>query len=207
MHFITLHYGLKALNGQVMSFKPNSSSQSLQMFCPPESVQLLCIINSVNVKEPKNPTQYESLLLTLIYLSNILVASPLSGKICMYSQVIASCCPTVSYSPALNTPLKCFSFRQKVREWFAEVQRRLDTGSDPFQDPATGRTDRDEEGEGEGADTQGEASTAAEEQTGTGMGDEEDDEGDEEDDCDESDDSEVWEPSRSVRKSLSVSED
>ncbi|XP_041799192.1 zinc fingers and homeoboxes protein 1-like [Chelmon rostratus] len=96
---------------------------------------------------------------------------------------------------------------EQVREWFAEVQRRLDTGSDPFQDPATGRTDRDEEGEGEGADTQGEASTAAEEQTGTGMGDEEDDEGDEEDDCDESDDSEVWEPSRSVRKSLSVSED
>ncbi|XP_076592639.1 zinc fingers and homeoboxes protein 1 isoform X2 [Chaetodon auriga] len=95
---------------------------------------------------------------------------------------------------------------EQVREWFAEVQRRLDMGSDPFHDPAIGRTDGDE-GEEEGMDTQGEASAAAEEQSGAGMGEEEDDEGDEEDDGDDSDDSEVWEPSRSVRKSLSVSED
>uniref|UniRef100_A0A7N6FC18 Zinc fingers and homeoboxes protein 1 n=1 Tax=Anabas testudineus TaxID=64144 RepID=A0A7N6FC18_ANATE len=59
---------------------------------------------------------------------------------------------------------------EQVREWFAEVQRR--------------------------------------EQTGAGMGDEDDDEEqDEEDDGEDTDDSEVWEPSRSVRKSLSVSED
>lgn len=90
---------------------------------------------------------------------------------------------------------------EQVREWFAEVQRRLDTGSDPFQE-AAGRTD------GNGEETQGEASTAAEEQTSTGVGGEEDeDEGDEDDDGDDTDDSEVWEPSRSVRKSLSVSED
>uniref|UniRef100_A0A3B5ME84 Zinc fingers and homeoboxes protein 1 n=1 Tax=Xiphophorus couchianus TaxID=32473 RepID=A0A3B5ME84_9TELE len=60
---------------------------------------------------------------------------------------------------------------EQVREWFAEVQRRLDLGLDPFLEPA------------------------------------EDDEDDEEDDGDETDDSEVWEPSRSVRKSLSLSED
>ncbi|XP_019112323.1 zinc fingers and homeoboxes protein 1 isoform X1 [Larimichthys crocea] len=95
---------------------------------------------------------------------------------------------------------------EQVREWFAEVQRRLDTGSDPFQETTTGRT-VGHEGEEEGAETQGEASTANDEQSGTGMGDEEDDEVDEEDEGDDTDDSEVWEPSRSVRKSLSVSED
>ncbi len=66
--------------------------------------------------------------------------------------------------------------------------------------------DGDEPGE-EGGETQGEALMASEEHSGTGMGDEEDDEVDEEDDADDTDDSEVWEPSRSVRKSLSVSED
>lgn len=90
-----------------------------------------------------------------------------------------------------------------MREWFAEVQRRLDAGADPFLEPAVGRTDGGEEGE----ETQREASAATEEETRTGMGDEDDDEGDEEDDGDDTDDSEVWEPSRSVRKSLSVSED
>uniref|UniRef100_A0A3Q3W8Z5 Zinc fingers and homeoboxes protein 1 n=1 Tax=Mola mola TaxID=94237 RepID=A0A3Q3W8Z5_MOLML len=50
------------------------------------------------------------------------------------------------------------------------------------------------------------ASKASEEQAAAGMGADEDDEGDEED-GDDTDDSEVWEPSRSVRKSLSVSED
>lgn len=95
---------------------------------------------------------------------------------------------------------------EQVREWFAEVQRRLDMGSDPFLEATGGRTDGDEAAEG--GDMQGEASTATEEQSGTGAGDEDDDdEGDEEDDGDDTDDSEVWEPSRSVRKSLSVSED
>nr|XP_046256104.1 zinc fingers and homeoboxes protein 1-like isoform X1 [Scatophagus argus] len=93
---------------------------------------------------------------------------------------------------------------EQVREWFAEVQRRVDSGLDPFQELTV--TDRDEGGEEDGADRQGEASTT-EEQSGTGMADEDEDEGDEEDDGDDTDDSEVWEPSRSVRKSLSVSED
>uniref|UniRef100_H3DP24 Zinc fingers and homeoboxes protein 1 n=1 Tax=Tetraodon nigroviridis TaxID=99883 RepID=H3DP24_TETNG len=62
---------------------------------------------------------------------------------------------------------------EQVREWFAEVHRRVDMGLDPFQS----------------------------------MGEEDDDEADEVDDGDDTDDSEVWEPSRSVRKSLSVSED
>uniref|UniRef100_A0A3P9H4E6 Zinc fingers and homeoboxes protein 1 n=1 Tax=Oryzias latipes TaxID=8090 RepID=A0A3P9H4E6_ORYLA len=64
---------------------------------------------------------------------------------------------------------------EQVREWFAEVQKRLDMGADPFMDP--------------------------------GMGDEDDDDDAEEDDGEDTDDSEVWEPSRSVKKSLSVSED
>uniref|UniRef100_A0A3P8TNP2 Zinc fingers and homeoboxes protein 1 n=1 Tax=Amphiprion percula TaxID=161767 RepID=A0A3P8TNP2_AMPPE len=63
---------------------------------------------------------------------------------------------------------------EQVRDWFAEVQRRLDMGLDPFLEAA---------------------------------GDEDEGEDDEEDDGEETDDSEVWEPSRSVRKSLSVSED
>ncbi|XP_078109654.1 zinc fingers and homeoboxes protein 1 isoform X1 [Sander vitreus] len=97
---------------------------------------------------------------------------------------------------------------EQVREWFAEVQRRLETGSDPFLEAAAGRTGGDKAGEG--GETQGEASTVTAEQPGTGVGDEDDDdddEGDEDDDADDTDDSEVWEPSRSVRKSLSVSED
>ncbi|XP_059194907.1 zinc fingers and homeoboxes protein 1-like [Centropristis striata] len=95
---------------------------------------------------------------------------------------------------------------EQVREWFAEVQRRLEMGSDPFLEATAGRTDGDEAGAAQ--ETQGEASAATEEQSGTGAGEEEDEEEeDEEDDNDDTDDSEVWEPSRSVRKSLSVSED
>lgn len=92
-----------------------------------------------------------------------------------------------------------------MREWFAEVQRRLETGEDPFLEVAAGSTGGDAAREEVGV--QGEASTAGEEPAGTGGGDEDQDEGDEEDDGDDTDDSEVWEPSRSVRKSLSVSED
>lgn len=83
----------------------------------------------------------------------------------------------------------------------------MDTGLDPFQESAVGRTGGELGGEEEGAKTQGDASMASAEQSGTGMVGEEDDEGDEEDDGEDTDDSEVWEPSRSVRKSLSVSED
>ncbi|XP_037533047.1 zinc fingers and homeoboxes protein 1 [Nematolebias whitei] len=93
---------------------------------------------------------------------------------------------------------------EQVREWFAEVQRRLDVGSDPFLEPEAGRTDGKISTKDDG-ETQGERSASTEERAGPGRGDEEDD--DEEDDDDETDDSELWEPSRSVRKSLSVSED
>lgn len=93
-----------------------------------------------------------------------------------------------------------------MREWFAEVQRRLDGGLDPFLEPSAQRTDGDEGTQEEGEETQGE-SMATDEQTGAGQGDEEDEEEDEEEDGDDTDDSEVWEPSRSVKKSLSVSED
>lgn len=92
-----------------------------------------------------------------------------------------------------------------MREWFAEVQRRLDVGLDPFQEPGAQRTDGDEGARENEEVAQGE-STATNEQTGTRLGEEEDEE-DEEDDGDDTDDSEVWEPSRSVKKSLSVSED
>lgn len=94
------------------------------------------------------------------------------------------------------TPVQ--SLLLKVREWFAEVQRRVDTGGDPFQEAKGGRA-----ADGDGDEAQAEASTAGEERSGAGMGDD----NEEEDDGEETDDSEVWEPSRSVRKSLSVSED
>lgn len=87
---------------------------------------------------------------------------------------------------------------EQVRDWFAEVQRRLDMGLDPFQDPAVRRP------HGDGEDAQGQGG----ELSGLGMGEDDDvDEDEEEEDGEDSDDSEVWEPSRSVRKSLSVSED
>lgn len=77
-------------------------------------------------------------------------------------------------------------------------------GSDPFLELAAGGTDEDKGKHKDQKDTQGDMSVVTEEQTGPGMGDDEDDE---EDDGEETDDSEVWEPSRSVKKSLSVSED
>lgn len=95
----------------------------------------------------------------------------------------------------------------EVREWFAEVQRRLDIGLDPFQQLTKGRTNGEEGEDEERDEMQGEASTASEGQSGAGMGDDDDEEDDEEMDEEDTDDSEVWEPSRSVRKSLSVSED
>lgn len=88
-----------------------------------------------------------------------------------------------------------------MREWFAEVQKRLDMGADPFMELASGRADGDKRGE------LGETSAPSEERISPGMGDEDDDDDAEEDDGEDTDDSEVWEPSRSVKKSLSVSED
>ncbi|XP_077576302.1 zinc fingers and homeoboxes protein 1 [Stigmatopora nigra] len=90
---------------------------------------------------------------------------------------------------------------ERVREWFAEVQRRLDVGADPFQEPAYSQT-ADVEGVDE---LSGEGSHANKAPRGDGMEDDEED--DEEHAEEDTDDSEVWEPSRSVRKSLSVSED
>ncbi|XP_019748644.1 zinc fingers and homeoboxes protein 1 [Hippocampus comes] len=92
---------------------------------------------------------------------------------------------------------------ERVREWFAEVQRRLDVGADPFQEPALGMADGGEEAN----EIRGSTSHASKTTRGDGMGDEEENEDDEEHDEEDTDDSEVWEPSRSVRKSLSVSED
>lgn len=77
----------------------------------------------------------------------------------------------------------------------------MDMGLDPFQSPA-GRTDGGGE---EGSEMRPDAPGVPEDQCS--MGEEDDDEADEVDDGDDTDDSEVWEPSRSVRKSLSVSED
>ncbi|XP_024917360.1 zinc fingers and homeoboxes protein 1 isoform X3 [Cynoglossus semilaevis] len=100
---------------------------------------------------------------------------------------------------------------EQVREWFSEVQRRLDMGLDPFQEPSAGCSNSGEKGDREeenGGESRGGGSRATEDQAVADMGDEdgEDDE-DDEDDADDTDDSEVWEPSRSVKKSLSVSED
>ncbi|XP_077431927.1 zinc fingers and homeoboxes protein 1 isoform X2 [Vanacampus margaritifer] len=90
---------------------------------------------------------------------------------------------------------------ERVREWFAEVQRRLEVGADPFQEPALGMADRAEQTD----EISGEASHGN--KAPRGDGNEEEDEDDEEHDEEDTDESEVWEPSRSVRKSLSVSED
>ncbi|XP_061919534.1 zinc fingers and homeoboxes protein 1-like isoform X3 [Entelurus aequoreus] len=74
---------------------------------------------------------------------------------------------------------------ERVREWFAEVQRRLDMGADPFQEPTLGRADG-----GEGADEiRIEASSANKEPSGAEMG-EEDEDDDEEHDEGDTDDSE-----------------
>lgn len=114
-------------------------------------------------------------------------------------------CVTV-FACAVIGILSRISVCEKVREWFAEVQRRLDSGLDPFVEPAAaGRTGEGKAAQEDEEETRGQRSESTEEQAGPGVGDEEDDE--DEDDGDETDDSEVWEPSRSVRKSLSLSED
>ncbi|CAL8336970.1 unnamed protein product [Gadus morhua 'NCC'] len=99
---------------------------------------------------------------------------------------------------------------EQVREWFAEVHRRVDAGLDPFLDHGepTGQADEGHDASPAGPATPGRGqagATAAAMTTGDELDDE--DEDDEEEDEDESDESEVWQPSRSVRKSLSGSED
>ncbi|XP_077384163.1 zinc fingers and homeoboxes protein 1 [Festucalex cinctus] len=75
---------------------------------------------------------------------------------------------------------------ERVREWFAEVQRRLEVGADPFQEPALDMADR-----AEGVDEiSGEASHSNKAPRGDGMGDEEEDDDDEEHDEEDTDDSE-----------------
>ena len=97
----------------------------------------------------------------------------------------------------------------QVREWFAEVHRRVDAGLDPFLDHGepTGQADEGHDASPAGPATpgRGQAGATAAMTTGDELDDE--DEDDEEEDEDESDESEVWQPSRSVRKSLSGSED
>ncbi|XP_067094002.1 zinc fingers and homeoboxes protein 1-like [Osmerus mordax] len=88
---------------------------------------------------------------------------------------------------------------EQVREWFAEVQRREDMGTDPFE----GATENDEQEGGEDREEREGAELAPEEQSST-LVEEEDDE---EDDEDDTDDSEAWEPSRGVRRSMSGPED
>jgi len=104
-----------------------------------------------------------------------------------------------------------------VREWFAEVHRRVDTGLDPFQDhsdaTATGKAAKEGKAGSLGGDpatpARGQTTAAAAAMTGGQVDDDGDDDDEEEDDEEEeeSDESEVWQPSRSVRKTLSGSED
>lgn len=83
---------------------------------------------------------------------------------------------------------------EQVREWFAEIHRKEEMGTNPFEDKIGNEEDED--------GSQGENDTAVEEQGPSAMGDEDGD-----DDDDDTDDSDSWEPPQSVRKALSVSED
>ncbi|KAF7691935.1 zinc fingers and homeoboxes protein 1-like [Silurus meridionalis] len=76
---------------------------------------------------------------------------------------------------------------EQVREWFAEVGRKVDTGADPFEDN-TGNEQEEEESEGENE-------MVVEEQGPSAPGDDDDDDED-------TDDSDSWEPPQSIRKSL-----
>lgn len=83
---------------------------------------------------------------------------------------------------------------EQVREWFAEVARKVDMGADPFEEN-TGNEQEEEESEGENE-------MAVEEQGPIAAGDDCDDEDDE-----DTDDSDSWEPPQSTRKTLSGSEE
>ncbi len=84
---------------------------------------------------------------------------------------------------------------EQVREWFAEIHRKEEMGTNPFEDKLENEEQDEEEDE-----SQGENETVVEEQ-GPALGD---DDGDEDDD--DTDDSDSWEPPQSVQKTLSVSE-
>ncbi|MCJ8745552.1 hypothetical protein PDJAM_G00131380 [Pangasius djambal] len=86
---------------------------------------------------------------------------------------------------------------EQVREWFAEVGRKVDMGADPFEDN-TGNEQEEEESEGENEMT-------VEEQGPSAAGDDDCDDDDEDDE--DTDDSDSWEPPQSVRKTLSGSEE
>nr|XP_023684577.1 zinc fingers and homeoboxes protein 1-like [Paramormyrops kingsleyae] len=77
---------------------------------------------------------------------------------------------------------------EQVRDWFAEVGKRVEMGVDPFE----GNVEEEEQQHGEGN-----GKTAAKRRA-DGAAQEEDD---------ETDDSDAWEPSKSARKSFSGSED
>lgn len=78
---------------------------------------------------------------------------------------------------------------EQVREWFAEVARKVDLGADPFKEKSN---EHEEESEGENE-------MAVEEQGPSTAGDECEDE--------DTDDSDTWEPPHSVRKTLSGSDE
>lgn len=84
---------------------------------------------------------------------------------------------------------------EQVREWFAEIRRKEEMGTNPFEDKR-GNEEQDEEED----ESLGENETAIEEQGPSALGDEEGD------DDDDTDDSDSWEPPQSVRKTLSMSE-
>lgn len=82
---------------------------------------------------------------------------------------------------------------EQVREWFAEIHRKEEMGTNPFEDKIENEDDDE---------SQGENDAAVEEQGPSAIGDEDGD-----DDDDDTNDSDSWEPPQSVRKALSVSED
>lgn len=86
---------------------------------------------------------------------------------------------------------------EQVREWFAEVGRKVDMGVDPFEDN-TGNEHEEEESEGENE-------MAVEEQGTSAAGGDDCDDDDEDDE--DTDDSDSWEPPQSVRKALPGSEE
>ncbi|XP_051577338.1 zinc fingers and homeoboxes protein 1-like [Myxocyprinus asiaticus] len=88
---------------------------------------------------------------------------------------------------------------EQVREWFAEIHRKEEMGTNPFEDK-TGNKEQDEEED----ELQGENETTIEEQGPSAMGDGDDDDDDDDEDTDDSD---TWEPPQSVQKTLATSED
>lgn len=86
---------------------------------------------------------------------------------------------------------------EQVREWFAEVSRKVDMGADPFEDN-TGNEQEEEESEGENE-------MVVEEQGPSAAGGDDCDDDDEDDEC--TDDSDSWEPPQSVKKTLPGSEE